>query len=90
MACTWMLMGLLYMDWFDDYNSTWLSTADIDLDRDSLRSKYTQALYFSVTIMATIGFGDIVRAPLYLCMHALSPVPELASCPACLVYSGMT
>ena len=50
-------MALVYISWFDDYEKTWISTAEINLQEDSLQSRYTQALYFSVTIMATIGFG---------------------------------
>ena len=53
-------MALVYISWFDDYDGTWLATAQVDLQRDTLMSKYLQCLYFSVTIMATIGFGDIV------------------------------
>ena len=55
MACTWMFMGLVYLSWFDDFDNTWLSTAQIDLVADSLASKYIQCLYFSITIMATVG-----------------------------------
>ena len=60
MACTWMLMALVYISWFDDFEGTWLYSAQVDLEADSLMSRYLQCLYFSVTIMATIGFSDIV------------------------------
>jgi hypothetical protein len=51
----WMLLALVHIDNFHDYNATWLAAAEIDLEQDSLASRYIQALYFAVTIMATVS-----------------------------------
>lgn len=74
MACAWMLQAVVYNAWFDDLESTWLAKAGVDLDADSLQSRYIQAMYFSITIMATIGFGDITPSNGYermLCIAAM-------------------
>jgi hypothetical protein len=43
MGCTWMLMALVYISWFEDgYDDTWIATARINLQTDSLQSKYIQ------------------------------------------------
>jgi Ion channel len=66
-----MLMARVYLSWYD---LTWLSTAGVDLEKDSLQSQYIQSLYFSITIMATIGFGDITPQNGYeriLCIMAM-------------------
>jgi hypothetical protein len=67
-------MARTYMTWFDDFDSTWLASAGVDLDNDSLQSRFIRALYFSITIMATIGFGDITPQNGYersLCIAAM-------------------
>lgn len=74
MACAWMLQAIVYNAWFDDVESTWLARAGVDLDAHSLQSRYIQAMYFSITIMATIGFGDITPSNGYertLCIAAM-------------------
>lgn len=74
MACAWMLQAIVYHAWFDDIESTWLAKAGVDLDAHSLQSRYIQAMYFSITIMATIGFGDITPSNGYertLCIAAM-------------------
>lgn len=74
MACAWMLQAVVYNAWFADLESTWLFKAGVDLDADSLQSRYIQAMYFSITIMATIGFGDITPSNGYertLCIAAM-------------------
>eukprot|EP00892_Ulva_mutabilis_P007395 jgi/Ulvmu1/5027/UM021_0044.1 len=74
MACAWMLQAAVYHAWFGDLESTWLAKAGVDLDADSLQSRYIQAMYFSITIMATIGFGDITPSNGYermLCIAAM-------------------
>lgn len=55
MACAWMLMALVHISWFGRIEDTWLDAAGVDLERDSMGSQYMQCLYYSVTIMATIG-----------------------------------
>lgn len=69
-----MLQAVVYYVWFGDLESTWLAKAGVDLDADTLQSRYIQAMYFSITIMATIGFGDITPSNGYertLCIAAM-------------------
>jgi hypothetical protein len=54
MACLWMLLALVHIDNHGRFDLTWLASADINLDEDSLASRYIQSLYFAVTIMATV------------------------------------
>jgi hypothetical protein len=47
MSCAWMIMAKTYLEWFvhtdeDAFEQTWLSTAGVDLERDSLQSQYIQ------------------------------------------------
>lgn len=42
MACCWMLLAIVHIENFDDFNATWLATANISLEDDSLASRYIQ------------------------------------------------
>lgn len=47
MSCAWMLMAKTYLIWFahtdeDAFEKTWLSTAGVDLERNTLQSQYIQ------------------------------------------------
>ena len=55
-----MLMARVYLSWYpSEYEQVWWSRADLVPDRDSPQSQYVIAVYYSITIMATIGYGDI-------------------------------
>lgn len=60
MACAWMLMARVYLSWYpSEYEQVWWSSANLVPDVDSPQSQYVIAVYYSITIMATIGYGDI-------------------------------
>jgi hypothetical protein len=62
LACLWMLFARVHMSFYHDREQTWLATTSVNLEEDSLQSQYLMCLYFSVTIMATVG----VSCPLCL------------------------
>ena len=66
MACAWMLMALVHISWFGRKEDTWLEAAGVDLERDSIGSQYMQCLYYSVTIMATVGAMHVQHAWIHI------------------------
>lgn len=58
MCCGWMLFVTLN----PTFEDTWAFAYGVDPSVDSVLSQYITALYFAVTIMSTIGFGDITPA----------------------------
>lgn len=68
-------MARVYLTWYpDEYGSVWWSAAFLVPERDSIQSMYIFAVYYSITIMATIGYGDITPQNGYertLCIAAM-------------------
>jgi hypothetical protein len=52
-------MAKTYLEWFvlvdeDAFDKTWLSTAGVDFERDSLQSQYIQVCNLRVRSLATV------------------------------------
>lgn len=51
-ACVWYVVGMR-----DDYDATWVKAAG--LDKETGWQCYVHSLYYSLTTMTTVGYGDI-------------------------------
>ena len=57
--CACMFHYVSYMD-KSEYHQTWISNFQIMSEDNSLMSEYITSLYWSVTTMVTVGYGDVI------------------------------
>jgi hypothetical protein len=70
-----MLMAIVYRVWFvDDMHSTWLERADVDLDSDSLLSKYIQERH--LVFSCIIFIFEVDNAVMRDCEHNDKAAPR--------------
>lgn len=53
-ACLWSALGLLSYD----YPDTWVGALNLDIENSFL--VYTNAFYYCIVVLTTVGYGDIV------------------------------
>ena len=57
-SCLWIFLGVLYMeDSSEDSPQGWIDS--FSYDPDNIGSMYTTGIYWTITTITTVGYGDI-------------------------------
>ena len=55
------------LDWWD--GNTWIMGGVYDFQRKSISEMYLASIYFALTTITTVGYGDITPVRVYVCAY---------------------